>query len=360
MHQSMTADHAARFEHDHRFLGDDHARNQKRTAAVVAITGVAMAGEIAAGLAFGSMALLADGFHMATHAGAIGLAAVAYRIAARRADDPRLAMGAGKVGDLAGFASAVVLGLVSIAIAWESLVRLANPQPVAYAQASIVAALGLAVNLVCAFLLGGHSHGGHGHGGHDHGHGHKGRHGHWADHAETQAHEHAHSHGHGPAMRPAGHTGHGHDHGHDDRNLRGAYLHVLADALTSVVAIGGLAAGWALGWTWVDPAVGVLGAMLIASWSVALARDTARTLVDAPPDEALERDIRARLETGDVLVSDLHLWRVGPGHVAAIVSLVTHEPLEPAAYKERLSDLSGLSHVTVEVNRCPGARCAPG
>jgi cation diffusion facilitator family transporter len=327
MHRSA-AGHEARFEHDHRFLGEHHARNTRRVTAVVAVTAAAMVVEIAAGFAFGSMALLADGFHMATHAGAIGIAAVAYRIAARRAADPRLAMGAGKIGDLAGFGNAVVLGVVALLIGWESLGRLANPQPVAYAEAIVVAVLGLAVNLVCAAMLGGH---GHGAGGYAHGHDH-------------------------------GHAGHhpGHDHpagGHEDRNLRGAYLHVLADALTSVVAILGLAAGWAFGWSWMDPAVGALGAVLIASWSVSLARDTASTLIDAPPDARLESVIRERLQTGDVEISDLHLWRVGPGHVAAIVSVVTHEPEAPAAYKARLAGLAGLSHVTIEVNRCPGGAC---
>lgn len=326
MHQSS---HAAMFRHEHRFLGEDHAENARRTGWVVVITAVTMAVEIAAGWAFGSMALLADGFHMATHAGAIGVAALAYRIAARRVKDPRLAMGAGKVGDLAGFANAIALGVVSLAIAWESLSRLANPQPVAYAEATVVAVLGLTVNILSAALLGG-----------GHGHGHGGGHG--------QVEHHGHHHGHS----------HDHHHGHDDRNLRGAYLHVLADALTSVVAIAGLAAGWALGWSWMDPAVGVLGALMIASWAISLVRDTARTLVDAPPDAGLEKAIRERLETGDVVVSDLHLWRVGPGHVAAIVSLVTHEPREPASYKAKLAGLAPLAHVTVEVNRCPGERCA--
>lgn len=325
MHRTEHAGHVARFEHEHSFLGADHAANERRTLLVVAVTAVAMVAEIVAGLAFGSMALLADGVHMATHAGAIGIAALAYRIASRRAADPRLAMGAGKVGDLAGFGNAVVLGVVSLVIAWESLSRLVDPTPVAYAEATVVAVLGLLVNLVCAWLLAG---GGHGHG-HAHGHGHD------------------HGHGHAHAHR---------DHG--DNNLRGAYLHVLADALTSVAAIAGLAAGWAFGWAWVDPAVGVVGALMIASWSVSLARSTGRTLIDAPPDPALERAVRERLAVGDVEICDLHLWRVGPGHVAAIVSLVTHEPQEPAAYKARLSGLEGLSHVTIEVNRCPGERCA--
>lgn len=323
MHQ--TAAGRASFGHAHSFLGEDHARNERRTALVVAITAAAMVVEIVAGWAFGSMALLADGFHMATHAGAIGVAALAYRVASRRAADPRRAMGAGKIGDLAGFGNAVVLGVVALLIGWESIARLASPQPVAYAEATVVAVLGLLVNIVCAMLLGG---------GHPHAHGH--------------AHDHDHQHAHD----------HGQAHGHDDHNLRGAYLHVLADALTSVVAIVGLAVGWLLGWRWMDPAVGALGAVMIASWSVSLARQTGRTLVDSPVDEALEGEIRRRLETGDVAVTDLHVWRVGPGHLAAIVSLVTHDPQEPAAYKAKLSDLDGLSHVTVEVNCCPDAACA--
>lgn len=341
MHGATAPGHGSRFEHDHAFLGRDHAQNQRRTTIVVAVTALAMVVEIVAGWAFGSMALLADGFHMATHAGAIGVAALAYRIAAGRQQDPRLAMGAGKIGDLAGFANAIVLGLVALAIAWESALRIADPQPVAYESAAIVATLGLVVNLVCAWLLGGdhgHAHGhAHAHGAHDHG-----------------AHDH---HGHDHAAQD--HHGHeGHGHADRDHNLRGAYLHVLADALTSVLAIAALVAGWALGWRWIDPAVGVLGAVMIASWSVSLARDTARTLIDAPADDGLEAKLRERLEVGDVRICDLHLWRVGPGRLAAIVSLVTHEPQEPAAYKARLADLEALAHVTVEVNRCPGERCA--
>lgn len=326
-----TAEGLSRFGHAHAFLGEDHEKNERRTLLVVAITAATMVVEIVAGWAYGSMALLADGFHMATHAGAIGVAALAYRIASRRAADPRLAMGAGKVGDLAGFGNAVVLGVVALLIGWESLSRLASPQPVAYGEAMVVATLGLVVNIVCALLLGGHDHG------HDHGHSHS--------HHDHSHHDHGHDHA-------------DHGHGHADHNLRGAYLHVLADALTSVVAIAGLAAGWFLGWTWMDPAVGALGAVMIASWSVSLARQTGRTLIDAPADEAIEREIRKRLEVGDVAISDLHLWRVGPGHLAAIVSLVTHEPQEPAVYKSKLNGLAGLSHVTVEVNRCPGAAVA--
>jgi len=305
--------------HEHRFLGQDHARNARRTTAVVAVTAVMMVVEIVAGWVYGSMALTADGWHMATHAGAIGVAALAYRFASTHAADPRFAFGAGKVGDLAGFASAIILGVVALGIGYESLLRLASPQPVAYLEASVVAVVGLAVNVVCAVLLG------HGHG-----------------------HSHHHDHDHGD-------PDHGHDHphgGHADHNMRGAYLHVLADALTSVLAIAGLLAGWSFGWSWVDPAIGVVGAVVIAVWSIGLACDSGRVLLDATSNDDLAETIRGRLETGDVRVSDLHLWRVGPGHMAAIVAVVTHRPEEPASYKARLADLPALSHVTVEVNRC--------
>lgn len=335
MHLSAPRDHAASFEHDHSFLGDDHAQNQRRATVVTAITAGTMVVEVAAGWLTGSMALLADGVHMATHAGAIGVAALAYRIAARRSADPKRAMGAGKIGDLAGFANAIVLGLVAVAIAYESLLRMVDPQPVSYGEAAIVAVLGLLVNIACAVLLGGHA-------GHDHGH----------------AHGHAHTHDHGNHHHDDHHHEHGETVGSKDQNLRGAYLHVLADALTSVLAIAALAAGWAFEWRWVDPAIGVLGAGLIASWSFTLLRDTAATLTDAPTDEGLEASIRERLETGDVRISDLHLWRVGPGKVAAIVALVTHDPQEPGAYKAKLFGLQALAHVTVEVNRCPGEVCA--
>lgn len=340
MHASTDGRLAPRYAHEHRFLGEDHARNERRTLVVVAVTVVMMVVEIVAGWAFGSMALTADGWHMATHAGAIGLAAAAYRFASKRSADPSFAFGAGKVGDLAGFTSAIVLAIVALAIGAESIVRLASPQPVAYAEASAIAVLGLIVNVICALLLGGHGHSHGGHGAHDdHGHVHD-----HDDHGDGHAH-----HDHGDA------EAHG---GHDDHNMRGAYLHVLADALTSVLAIAGLLAGWRFGWAWVDPAIGVVGAVVIASWSLSLARDTGRVLVDATPDSKLAARIRTTLETGDVKVSDLHLWRVGPGHMAAIVALVTHHPEEPAAYKARLAHLNGLSHVTVEVNTCDEVRHA--
>ncbi|TSD86558.1 CDF family Co(II)/Ni(II) efflux transporter DmeF [Mycobacterium sp. KBS0706] len=312
------------WRHDHLFLGADHARNERRTRWVVALTAAMMLVEILGGLAFGSMALLADGLHMATHAGALGVAALAYRYARRHARDPRFAFGTGKLGDLAGFASALVLAVVSIGIGWESVVRLLNPVAIAYDEAIVIAVVGLAVNIASVWLLhdGGHHHG------HDHGHGHH------------------HDHGH------HGHDRHGH---HRDHNLRAAYFHVLADAVTSVGAILGLLAGRFYGWAWMDAVMGIVGGIMIARWSWGLLRDSGAVLLDTVPDPALAESIRGRLETGGDRIADLHLWRVGPGHAAAIVALVSDRPEPPAQYKARLGGLPGLSHVTVEVNRCDHA-----
>lgn len=310
------------WRHEHVFLGAAHERNERRTWAVVALTSAMMAVEIAGGLLFGSMALLADGWHMSTHAGALAIAAFAYRYARRHARDPRFAFGTGKLGDLAGFASAIVLAMVALTLAWESLLRLYQPVAIQYAEATAIAVVGLAVNLLSAWMLGaGHPHGHH----HDH------------DHDHDDAHQHA-----------------GH-HAHDDHNMRAAFRHVLADALTSVLAIAGLGAAWAWGWTWLDPAVGILGAAVIALWSWRLVRDAGAVLLDAAPDAELIGRIRERLERGDDRIADLHVWRLGPGHHGAIVSLVADRPQPVEAYKALLSDVAGLSHVTVEVHRCGGA-----
>ena len=303
--------------HRHVFLGELHDRHSKRTRIVVALTAAAMVVEIAAGYAFGSMALLADGFHMSTHAGALLLAALAYRYASRHAEDPAFTFGTGKIGDLAGFASAVVLGMIALWIAADSLARFAAPLPIRYDEAIVVAVLGLAVNLASAALL---HDGGHDHGPHDHGHDH--------DHD------------------PDGHDAHD---GHHDHNFRAAYVHVAADALTSVLAIGALLAGRGLGWAWLDPAAGLLGAGMIAIWSVRLMRDSAGVLVDRVPDPRLAAAIAERLERRGARVTDLHLWRVGPGHNAAVISLSDAAPQTPDQYKTALSGLHGLSHVTVEV-----------
>jgi cation diffusion facilitator family transporter len=304
--------------HDHIFLGRDHARNERRTQMVVALTALMMVVEIVAGLAFGSMALLADGLHMMTHAGALGVAAAAYVYARRHAHDRRFTFGTGKVGDLASFASAIVLAIVALLVGYESVMRLFEPVAIRFDEAIPVAVIGLAVNLLSAWLLGG---------GHDHGH------------------EHRHGHGHD----------HTHDRVHRDHNLRSAYLHVLADAATSVFAIAALIAGRYFGLAWLDPVMGIAGALLIGQWSIGLMRDAGAVLTDAVPDARLAERIRQNIELGDDRIADLHLWRVGPGHTAAVIAVVSDTPREPDHYKQRLTGLANLSHVTVEVHRCPDA-----
>ena len=310
-----------RWTHDHVFLGERHAANERRTWSVVILTATMMAAEIIGGTIFGSMALLADGWHMATHAAAIGIAAFAYRFARMHAHDARFSFGTGKVGDLAAFASAIILGLVALGIGYESAVRLYSPVAIHFREATIIAFVGLAVNLASAWLL------------FDRGH----------DHHHDHAHDHHHAHAH-----------HEHDH-HRDLNLRAAYLHVVADALTSILAIVALLAGRYFGWVWLDPVIGIVGALVIAQWSFTLIRSSAATLLDTMPDRNLENSIRSALETGTDRISDLHLWRVGPGHHAAIISIVADHPRAPAVYKDKLAGLSGLSHVTVEVAPCAEA-----
>lgn len=306
-------DEIAALTHDHVFLGQQHDENARRTLWVVALTAVMMVGEIVAGTLFNSMALLADGFHMATHAGALGVAALAYAYAKRHAHGRRYSFGTGKVGDLAGFASALVLGLVALGIAVESVGRLFDPRPVAFTEATVVAVLGLMVNIASVLLLGGHGH----HHGHGHGHDH---------------HHHPH------------HHGKGHEH---DNNMRSAYAHVLADALTSVLAIAALLGGRYLGWVWLDPVMGLVGATVIAFWAWSLMRDTAAVLLDAA-DPDLESEIREQVEgPGDARITDLHVWRIGPGAHAAIVSAVG---ADHATIRQRLRPVHEIEHLTVEVH----------
>jgi len=296
--------------HEHVFLAASHDDNARRTLWVVALTAVMMAGEIAAGTWTGSMALLADGFHMATHAGALAVAAAAYAYARKHARSSAYSFGTGKVGDLAGFASAMVLGLIALGIGVESVLRLFEPITVAFGEAAIVAVLGLGVNIASAFLLmgGGHHH----HHGHDHNH----------------DHDHGHHHGHGD--------------GHGDNNLRSAYMHVLADALTSVLAIAALLAGRYLGWAWMDPAMGIVGAVVIARWSWTLMRDTAAVLLDRT-DAHVADEVRGLL--ADARILDLHVWRVGPEARAAIVSVVG---MDADTVRARLAPVHELGHLTVE------------
>lgn len=295
-----------RWQHSHQFLGEKHVAHERRTWLVVALTSAMMVAEIAGGTIYGSMALVADGWHMSTHAGALMIAALAYRFARRHADDSRFSFGTGKLGELAGFASAVILGVVALLIGYESVMRLLDPVRIDFDLAIAIAVVGLLVNLVSAWLLFDEDH----------------------------------------------HHDHGEDH-HGDHNAQAAYFHVLADALTSVLAIAALVAGRLYGWVWLDPLAGVLGALVIAHWSFGLLRSSGAVLLDVMPGSAMADAVRSRLEVDDDRVSDLHLWRLGPGHAAVIVSVVTHDPQPASLYKARLAGIEGLSHVTVEVNRCP-------
>jgi cation diffusion facilitator family transporter len=310
------------FRHDHAFLGARHDRNARRTWAVIALCAVTMVIEIGGGVAFNSMALLADGLHMATHAGAMLIAALAYVYARRWQADPRFSFGTGKLGDLSAFASAIILAFSSLLIGWESVERLLSPESIRYNEAIVIAVLGLTVNLASAWLLrDDHDHHGHGHGhGHDHDH----------------AHEHDHGH----------HDGHGH---HHDLNLRAAYIHVASDAAISLLAIVGLVLGRQFGWVWMDPVMGVIGALVIARWSFGLVRTAAAVLLDMRPGEALPQAVLKRLEVDGDRVCDLHVWRIGPGHNAAVVTVVSRDPQAPGVYKAKLAGLATLSHVTIEV-----------
>jgi len=302
------------WQHRHVFLGAAHDKHERQTWLVVALTAAMMVAEIVAGIVYGSMALTADGWHMATHAAALAISALAYRFARRHAEDARFSFGTGKFGELAGFASAIILALIALLIAYESAIRLFSPVAIRFDEAMLVAVLGLGVNLVSAWLL---SAGGE------------------ATHHDHHDHDHAHSHGH-------------------DSNIRAAFAHVAVDALTSVLAIIALLGGRLYGWTWLDAVIGIVGALVIVRWSYGLIVSSAATLLDTVPDKKLAADITTALEVGGDQVSDLHLWRLGPGHSGVIASVISDDPQNPDIYKRRLSGITGLSHVTVEVQRCPG------
>jgi cation diffusion facilitator family transporter len=276
-----------------------------------------MVAEIVGGTLFGSMAVVADGWHMSTHAGALTIAALAYRFARRHARDPRFTFGTGKVGELAAFCSAVILAMIAVAIGYEALSRLFAPVLIHFAEATWLAAVGLGVNLASAWLLFDKDH----HHAHDH------------EHVHDDDHAHHHHHGH-------------------DSNIRAAYVHVLADAMTSVLAIIGLLAGRFYGWVFMDPLMALIGVGVILSWSVSLWRTTGTVLLDMVPDRHLAGAIRKRLEIDGDRVSDLHLWRLGPGHAGLIAAVVSDRPQAPTFYKARLAGIAGLSHVTIEVHAC--------
>jgi cation diffusion facilitator family transporter len=302
----MHTNEIGRWQHTHDFGTAEAHTGERRVRWVIALTFSMMIVEISTGIAFGSMALLADGWHMATHTAALGLAAFAYWYTRHRRHDRRYSFGTGKVSALGGFASAVSLAVVAVLVLAESAERLASPVAIRFNEAIGVAVVGLVVNLASALLLRDHEH----------------------------------------------EPGHGGEHRHD-HNLRGAYLHVLADAFTSILAIGALTAGKFLGWTWMDSLTGILGSLVIAQWSLGLLQDTSAVLLDAEDASGRRQAIREAIEQdADNRVADLHLWRVGPRHLAALVSVVTQQPREPPHYKELLRSFADLAHVTIEVHRC--------
>ena len=417
--KAITMNDEATSGHSHVFLGERHQSAERRTWAVIWLCGAMMALEIVGGWAFGSIALIADGLHMSTHAGALLLAALAYTYSRKYVGDDRFTFGTGKLGDLAGFTSAIVLAMIALLIGYEAITRIIAPVPIHFREAIPIAALGLSVNVVSAWLLS--------RGGHDHHHGHGHSHGGDEDHA---AHDETHQiitsdgelalsvfeENHPPVfrlhtyngraldaatilietVRPDGSqqsfamTDHGdylqsddeipephefsatlrigseaypiefteHDHGHDakgaahrDNNMRAAVIHVVADAAVSVLVIVGLLLARSFGWLWMDPLAGIVGAIVIASWSYGLIRDTGAILLDMNPDRKVEAAIRRTVEADGDRLCDLHLWRLGPGHLGAIISVVTRLPRDASFYRERLARFPSLSHLTVEVSR---------
>ncbi len=320
--------------HPHRFLGEGHERSERKTWMVIWLCGAMMCAEIIGGLLFGSIALVADGLHMSTHAGALLLAALAYTYARRHAENANFTFGTGKFGDLAGFTSAIVLAMIALLIGYESVTRILAPVQIHFAEAIPIACVGLAVNIASAWLLssGGHHHG-HSHGEHeDHAHDDDAHDDH--DHAD-HAHEERHSHGHGATGR--------------DNNMRAAIIHVMADAAVSVLVIVGLVLARAFGWLWMDPLAGIIGACVIASWSYGLIRDTGAILLDRVPDRRLAEDLRTTIESDGSKLADLHLWRLGPGHLGAIVSVCPKEPCTADYYRAKLARYRALSHITIEI-----------
>jgi cation diffusion facilitator family transporter len=405
--------------HHHIFLGESHTQSERKTWTVIWLCGAMMCAEIAGGLLFGSIALVADGLHMSTHAGALLLAALAYTYARKHAANPNFTFGTGKFGDLAGFTSAIVLAMIAILIGYESVTRILTPIQIHFAEAIPIACVGLAVNIASAWLLSS--------GGHHHGHSHGGR----GEHGE---HDEAHTlstptgdlilevfedgvpprfrlrTAAGPApsaeatlittTRPDGarqeftvvargeylesvaeipepHAFSAqirigaetyttvfeeHDHGHGaagrDNNMRAAIIHVVADAAVSVLVIIGLLLARAFGWLWMDPLAGIIGACVIASWSFGLIRDTGAILLDRIPDSRLANDVRKLIESDGSMLADLHLWRLGPGHLGAIVSVCAEEGRTAEYYRAKLARYRSLSHVTIEIHR-PAIAASP-
>jgi len=308
----MPKDDLSHYRHSHDFAPDRSAA-EKNTRRVIALTAVMMVVEIFAGWKFHSMALLADGWHMSTHVTAFMITAIAYAMARRHRSDQSFCFGTGKIDVLGGYTSAILLGIVALFMAGESVRRLFAPLPIHYNQSILIGIVGLGVNVTSALLLK-----------HDHGHGH--------------AHGHDHNHG----------------KGHDDLNLKAAYLHVIADAVTSILAISALVAGKFLGWIWMDPVMGIAGSVVVAQWAYSLLRDTSVILLDRTPETDLGEEIRKAVETdGDAAITDLHVWQIGAGQFSAIVSIAARHPKAPAYYREKLRAHEELRHVTVEIHPLP-------
>lgn len=347
--------------HSHVFLGTGHEKNERKTWAVIILCAIMMVVEIVGGSVFGSLALIADGWHMSTHAGAMLIAALAYTYARRHATDNRFVFGTGKLGDLAGFTSAIVLALIAVLIGYEAILRFFTPVSIDFTEAIPIAIVGLVVNIVSAWLLSGGEHHSHGHGAHSHTHHHAPVRGHADTRNEpTPDHDHEHT-GH---ERDHQHGDDGHRHGKAahattrDNSIRSAYVHVLADAIISVLAIVGLSLAKLYGWLWMDPLAGIIGALVIANWSVTLIRDTAGVLLDVCPDEATREKLRRTIEADGDQVVDLHLWRLGPGHLGAVLAIATTKPRDAWFYRDRLRSFDCLSHITVEVNRPTAGRAS--
>ena len=321
--------------HSHVFLGEGHERNERRTWMVIALCTAMMIVEIVGGLFFGSIALIADGLHMSTHASALLLAALAYSYARTHAEDERFSFGTGKLGDLAGFTSAVVLAMIALFIGYEAISRLIWPVHIDFNEAIPIAVLGLAVNVASVLLLSG------------------GRHGHGHDHGQSHAangHDHAHDEGQAPQIDSKEHE-HARGAAVRDNNMRSAVVHVLADAGVSVLVIVGLLFGRFLGWSWMDPVVGLAGAIVIAAWSYTLIRDTGAVLLDMNPDRSMAARMREMIEIDGDRLTDLHLWRLGPGHLGAILCVATERQRGPEYYQSLLRRFRTLSHVTVQVQK---------
>ncbi len=323
--------------HSHVFLGSGHEQNERKTWAVIVLCGAMMVVEIIGGSLFGSLALVADGLHMSTHAGAMLIAALAYTYARQHATDERFVFGTGKLGELAGFTSAIILAMIALLIGYEAVLRFLSPITIHFTEAIPIACLGLLVNIASAWVLSGSEH-------HGHGHAHSIEHDHDEhDHDHGDDHDHEHDH-------------HDHDHAaHRDYNIRSAYIHVMADAVVSILAITGLTLARIFGWLWMDPLAGVIGAVVIANWSYGLARDTSRILLDMNPDQPMSAKLRAAIESDGDRLLDLHLWRLGPGHLGAVLSVATDKQRDCGFYRKRLQPFTSLSHVTVEVTRAPPA-----